>query len=106
MMALADVLRRPGRPQLAVARRSECELTERFGFDYLAAHAIVELTAFYPPHREKVSSKGMNMSAKKERRKQNKATGDLREEVEMLDVMLSSLVDVLDLRESISDLVL
>jgi len=38
----------------------------------------------------------MNLSVKKERRKQNKATDDLREEVEMLDIMLSSLVDVLE----------
>jgi hypothetical protein len=29
-------------------------------------------------------------------RRQNKATDDLREEVEMLDIMLSSLVDVLE----------
>ncbi len=36
------------------------------------------------------------MSVKKERRKQNKATDELREEVEMLDIMLSSLVDVLE----------
>ncbi|MDV3278387.1 MAG: hypothetical protein LYZ69_07995 [Nitrososphaerales archaeon] len=36
------------------------------------------------------------MSVKKERRKQNKATDDLREEVEMLNIMLSSLVDVLE----------
>ena len=38
----------------------------------------------------------MNLSVKKERRKQNKATDELREEVEKLDVMLSSLVDVLE----------
>jgi hypothetical protein len=38
----------------------------------------------------------MNLSVKKERRKQNKATDVLREEVEMLDIMLSSLVDVLE----------
>ena len=38
----------------------------------------------------------MNLSVKKERRKQNKATDELREEVEMLDIMLSSLVDVLE----------
>ncbi len=38
----------------------------------------------------------MKLSVKKERRKQNKATDDLREEVEMLDIMLSSLVDVLE----------
>jgi len=38
----------------------------------------------------------MNLSGKKERQKQNKATDDLREEVEMLDIMLSSLVDVLE----------
>jgi hypothetical protein len=42
------------------------------------------------------------MSVKKERRRQNKATDDLREEVEMLDIMLSSLVDVLEEREIIS----
>ncbi len=35
------------------------------------------------------------MSVKKERRKQNKATDELREEVEILDIMLSSLVDIL-----------
>ncbi len=40
----------------------------------------------------------MNLSRKTERRKQNKATDDLREEVEMLDIMLSSLVDVLEER--------
>ncbi len=39
---------------------------------------------------------GMNLSVRKERRKQNKATDELREEVEMLDIMLSSLVDVLE----------
>jgi hypothetical protein len=39
----------------------------------------------------------MNLSVR-ERQKQNKATDDLREEVEMLDVMLSSLVDVLEER--------
>ena len=44
----------------------------------------------------------MNLSVKKERRKQNKATDDLREEVEMLDIMLSSLVDVLEDRRIIS----
>ncbi len=38
----------------------------------------------------------MSLSSKTERRKQNKATDDLREEVEMLDIMLSSLVDVLE----------
>ncbi|HYB75484.1 MAG TPA: hypothetical protein VEC08_00850 [Nitrososphaerales archaeon] len=38
------------------------------------------------------------MSVKKEQRRQNKATDDLREEVEMLDVKLSSLVDVLEER--------
>ena len=38
----------------------------------------------------------MYLTIKKERRKQNKATNELREEVEMLDVMLSSLVDVLE----------
>ena len=38
------------------------------------------------------------MSVKKEQRRQNKATGDLREEVEMLDVKLSSLVNVLEER--------
>ncbi len=36
------------------------------------------------------------MGVKKERRRQNKATDDLREEVEMLDITLSSLVDVLE----------
>ena len=40
----------------------------------------------------------MNLSVKKERRKQNKATDDLREEVETLNIMLSSLVDVLEER--------
>ena len=40
----------------------------------------------------------MNLSLKKERRRQNKATDDLREEVEMLGIMLSSLVDVLEER--------
>jgi hypothetical protein len=38
----------------------------------------------------------MILSVKKERRKQNKATDELREEVERLDIMLSSLVDVLE----------
>ncbi|MGD0477688.1 MAG: hypothetical protein ABSB29_05920 [Nitrososphaerales archaeon] len=38
----------------------------------------------------------MNLSVKRERRRQNKATDDLREEVEMLDIMLSSLADVLE----------
>jgi hypothetical protein len=38
------------------------------------------------------------LSVKKERRKQNKATDELREEVETLDVMLSSLVDGLEER--------
>ncbi|HLQ06379.1 MAG TPA: hypothetical protein VK126_01330 [Nitrososphaerales archaeon] len=38
----------------------------------------------------------MNPIVKKERRKQNKATDELREEDEMLDIMLSSLVDVLE----------
>jgi hypothetical protein len=42
------------------------------------------------------------MSVKKERRRQNKATDELREEVEMLDIMLSSLVDVLEDREIIT----
>ncbi len=41
------------------------------------------------------------MSVKKERGKQNKATDVLREEVEMLDIMLSSLVDVLEERRII-----
>jgi DNA-directed RNA polymerase subunit RPC12/RpoP len=45
--------------------------------------------------------KGMNLSIKKERRKQDKATDDLRGEVEMLDIMLSSLVDVLEERRII-----
>lgn len=40
----------------------------------------------------------MGLSVKKERQKQNKATDDLREEVELLGVMLSSLVDVLEER--------
>jgi hypothetical protein len=40
----------------------------------------------------------MNLSGKTERRKQNKATDELREEVEMLDIRLSSLVDVLEER--------
>ena len=38
----------------------------------------------------------MSLSGKSERRKQNKATDELREEVEMLEIMLSSLVDVLE----------
>jgi len=42
------------------------------------------------------------LSVKKERRRQNKATDDLREEVEMLDIMLSSLVDVLEDREIVT----
>jgi hypothetical protein len=42
------------------------------------------------------------MSVKKERRRQNKATDDLREEVEMLEISLSSLVDVLEDREIIT----
>jgi len=42
------------------------------------------------------------MSVKKERRRQNKATDDLREEVEMVEIMLSSLVDVLEDREIIT----
>ena len=36
----------------------------------------------------------MSLSGKTERRKQNKATDELREEVEMLDIRLSSLVDI------------
>lgn len=44
----------------------------------------------------------MELSVKKERRRQNKATDDLREEVEMLDIMLSSLVDVLEDREIVT----
>jgi hypothetical protein len=42
------------------------------------------------------------MSVKKERRRQNKAIDDLREEVEMLEIRLSSLVDVLEDREIIT----
>jgi len=42
------------------------------------------------------------VSVKKERRRQNKATDDLREEVEMLEIRLSSLVDVLEDREIIT----
>ena len=42
------------------------------------------------------------MSVKKERRRQNKATDELREEVEILEIMLSSLVDVLEDREIIT----
>ena len=38
----------------------------------------------------------MKLNVKKERRRQNKATDDLREEVEMVVIMLSSLVDVLE----------
>ena len=38
------------------------------------------------------------MSVKKERRRQNTATDDLREEVETLEIRLSSLVDVLEER--------
>ncbi len=44
----------------------------------------------------------MNLSVKKERRRQNKATDDLREEVEMLEIRLSSLVDVLEDREIVT----
>lgn len=44
----------------------------------------------------------MNLSVKKERRRQNKATDDLREEVEMLEIRLSSLVDILEDREIIT----
>jgi hypothetical protein len=40
----------------------------------------------------------MNLSVKKERQKQNEATDDLREEVGMPDIMLSSLVDVLEMK--------
>ena len=40
----------------------------------------------------------MNLSVKKGRREQNKATDELREEVETLEIMLSSLVDVLEER--------
>jgi hypothetical protein len=40
----------------------------------------------------------MNLSVKKEQRRQDKATDDLREKVEMLDVKLSSLADVLEER--------
>ena len=42
------------------------------------------------------------MSVKKERRRQNKATDDLREEVETLEIRLSSLVDILEDREIIT----
>jgi len=42
------------------------------------------------------------MSVNKERRLQNKATDELREEVEMLEIRLSSLVDVLEDREIIT----
>jgi hypothetical protein len=42
------------------------------------------------------------VSVKKERRRQNKATDDLREEVEMLEIRLSSLVDILEDREIIT----
>jgi len=42
------------------------------------------------------------MSVNKERRRQNKATDELREEVEMLEIRLSSLVDVLEDREIIT----
>ncbi|MDA4128812.1 MAG: hypothetical protein OK422_05120 [Thaumarchaeota archaeon] len=38
----------------------------------------------------------MNLSVKKEGKKQNRATDQLREELEMLEIMLSSLVDVLE----------
>ena len=38
------------------------------------------------------------MSTKRERKKQNKATDELREEVETLDIMISSLVDALEER--------
>jgi len=44
----------------------------------------------------------MNLSVKRERRRQNRATDDLREEVEMLEIMLSSLVDVLEDREIVT----
>jgi len=46
-------------------------------------------------NRERASG-GMKLNVKKERRRQNRATDDLREEVEMLGIMLSSLVDVLE----------
>ena len=42
------------------------------------------------------------MSVNKERRRQNKATDELREEVELLEIRLSSLVDVLEDREIIT----
>ena len=42
------------------------------------------------------------MSVNKERRRQNKATDELREEMEMLEIRLSSLVDVLEDREVIT----
>ena len=45
---------------------------------------------------EKVCLGGMHLSVKRERKKQNRATDKLREEVEMLEIMLSSLVDVLE----------
>jgi|GraSoiStandDraft_11_1057310.scaffolds.fasta_scaffold435038_2 hypothetical protein len=44
----------------------------------------------------------MSLRNKTERRKQNKATDELREEVEMLDIMLSSLVDVLEEKRIVS----
>lgn len=44
----------------------------------------------------------MNLSVKKERRRQNRATDDLREEVETIEIMLSSLVDVLEDKEIIT----
>ncbi len=46
-------------------------------------------------NRERASRRD-EISGKKERRRQNKATDDLREEVEMVGIMLSSLVDVLE----------
>ena len=47
-------------------------------------------------NRERASKGWKKLSVKKERRRQNKATDDLREEVEMVAIMLSSLVDVLE----------
>lgn len=47
------------------------------------------------PKRERESTRD-DLSVKRERKKQNRATDELREEVEMLEIMLSSLVDVLE----------
>jgi hypothetical protein len=98
---VANALRRKARAPIQRLVRSHVvllvnEWTDE-SFNYLDG-LLIELIAIYPPHRERVSSGGMNLSVKRERRKQNRATDELREEVEMLDIMLSSLVDVLEKR--------